>query len=153
MENTTCIDFINDAYASIRATTYEEKIHVVSQQDIDHFLDTINEFKNVIIQKADIINTIVETVEKISWFSDLDEDCLKKVNDIISLVRELHSVQIRKYVTLGFFMKRKIAVKEIRILKHSIDDLRDVARDLDACFFVLATMPEFVDTNKQLSLV
>ncbi|MDE3211730.1 MAG: hypothetical protein KGM98_00740 [Bacteroidota bacterium] len=46
-----------------------------------------------------------------------------------------------------------IAKEEIKKFKTSIDDLREVASDLESRFFFLPRISDFQETTKELSLV
>lgn len=116
-------------------------------------LDQILEFKKVFTDKTNKINPLVEKIEKITWFNNLDNDSLMSLNDLISLIRDLHSSLLRQYISLNFLRSKGIAKEEIKNFKDSIDDLKDVAADLESRFFFLPSISDFQETTKELSLV
>ena len=75
------------------------------------------------------------------------------INDLISSIRDLHSSLLRQYISLGFLRSKGIAKEEIKGFKSSIDDLKDVAADLESRFFFLPNISGFQETTKELSLL
>ncbi len=111
------------------------------------------EFKKVFIDKTNNIISLVDKIEQITWFNNLDNDSLMLINDLISSIRDLHSSLLRQYISLNFLCSKGIAKEEIKKFKASIDDLRDVAANLESRFFFLAKYRRFSRTTKELSLV
>ena len=95
----------------------------------------------------------IEKIEEITWFNDLDNDTLMSINDLISSIRDLHSTLLRQYISLGYVRSKGIAKEEIKRFKASIDDLKDVAADLESRFFFLPNISGYQETTKELSLL
>lgn len=145
---------IQSTFSSVRDFSYSEKKNLMSEEEINNeFLDAILDFKKVLKDKTKRIHEVNENIEKLTWFNDLDDECLMLTNDLISSAKDLHSSLIRLYVSLGLLRKKGIAKEEIKELKNSIDDLKETHQDLESVFFFLPEIPEFVETTKQLSLV
>lgn len=145
---------IQNTFSSVRDFSYSEKKNLMSEEEINNeFLDAILDFKKVLKDKTKRIHEVNENIEKLTWFNDLDDECLMLTNDLISSAKDLHSSLIRLYVSLGLLRKKGIAKEEIKELKNSIDDLKETHQDLESVFFFLPEIPEFVETTKQLSLV
>jgi len=125
----------------------------MDEEMVDTFLDTILEFKSKIQGKADKISYLTDSMEKLTWFTNPDEESLMLLNDLISAAKDVHSSLIRQYVSLGVFIKKGMAVDEIKIFKHAIDDLKESYEDLESVFFFLPGMPNFVETTDELCLV
>jgi hypothetical protein len=126
---------------------------VFDEVKINSLLDTILEFKKIYTDKSIIINSLVEKIEQITWFNDVDNDSLMKINDLISSIRDLHSSFLRQYISLNFVRSKGIAKEEIKNFKASVDDLKDIASDLESRFFFLPDIDGFQETTKELSLV
>ncbi|HET7360362.1 MAG TPA: hypothetical protein VFI78_00345, partial [Salinimicrobium sp.] len=94
-----------------------------------------------------------ENIEKLTWLNDLDDECLMIINDLISATKDLHSSLVRQYVSMNYIHRQGIAKEDIKDFKNSIDELKEAYSDLEAVFFFLPEMPDFVETTKQLSLV
>lgn len=145
---------ISETFENVRQLSFDEKKEsVFDEVKINKLLDTILEFKKVFNDKSIKINALVEKIEKITWFSNLDNDSLMSINDLISAIRDLHSSLFRQYISLNFIRTKGIAKEEIKNFKSSIDDLKEVAADLESRFFFLPNNFDFQETTKELSLV
>lgn len=145
---------IVDTYENIRSFSYiEKKSSFLDEHKINALLDAIIDFKKILTEKTDKLQLINEVLESITWYDDLDEDCLMKINDLIAISKDLHSSLIRQYVSMNIFRTKGIAKEEIKNFKISIDNLKEIYTDLESVFFFLPEIPEFIETTKQLSLV
>lgn len=154
METLTYKSKISETFENVRKLSFEEKKEsAFDEVKINKLLDTILEFKKVFNDKTNKINSLVEKTEQITWFSNLDNDALMSINDLISSIRDLHSSFFRQYHSLNFIRSKGIAKEEIKKFKASIDDLKDVASDLESRFFFLPNINDFQETTKELSLV
>lgn len=145
---------ISETLESVRMFSFEEKQEALfDEEKINKFLDTILEFKRILSAKTNKINTIVEKIEQITWFNNLDNDSLILINDLISSIRDLRSSLLRQYVSFNLIRTKGIAKDEIKSFKSAIDDLKEIAGDLESTFFFLPNLPEFNETTKELSLI
>lgn len=145
---------ISKTVNDVRTVSFEEKKSPLnSEERINILLDSINEFKALLQGKTTRINDINQKLQEITWFNNLDEDCLKQVNDIISLGKDLHSSLARQYVKMGNLRKRGIAKDETKELKWAMDDLKENVEDLDSIFFYLPNDPSFTETTNLLALL
>ncbi len=145
---------IQNTFTSVREISFrEKKSPLLDEAKVNAFLDAMIEFKKILVEKTQIINNIIERIEKLTWFSDLDEDCLMILNDLISSAKDLRSSLIRQYVSMNNLRKKGIAKEEIKEFKNSIDELKETYEDLESVFFFLPKITAFTDTTKQLSLV
>jgi len=83
----------------------------------------------------------------------LDEECLMKVNEIISLCNDLHLGLLKFYGGLNPFIKKGIAKAEIKELKEAITDLKEITQDVESRFFFLPQMSVFTEITKELELI
>lgn len=154
MDSTTYKPQILETFQKVRNLSFEEKKEAVfDEKKINNFLDTILEFKKIFANKTSKIEKVIERIEKITWFNNLDNDSLMLINDLVSLIRDLHSSLLRQYVSLNFIRSKGIAKEEIKNFKDAIDDLKDIANDLDSRFFFLPNNDDFQETTKELSLI
>ena len=145
---------IQNTFSSVRDFSYLEKRNPISEEEMNNqLLDTILDFKESIKVKTKKIYEVNENIEKLTWFNDLDEECLMLINDLISSAKDLRSSLIRQYISLDFLRIKGIAKEEIKDFKNSIDELKETYEDLESVFFYLPELPEFVETTKLLSLV
>lgn len=124
----------------------------MSERQINSYLDAIPDLKTNIQEKTSIMQRTVGILEEITWLTDLDDDCLKGVNDIISLAKDVRSILVRYYVSINNAF-RNVAGKEIKAFKNSLDDLKEMYEDLESVFFFLPQMPKFKENTKILSLL
>ena len=127
----------------------------LDEEMMNEFLDNINLLKKLLIEQTDKINEVIHNIEQITWIDpkEIDEECLKDINDIISTLKDLHSSLIRQFVQLNPIRKKGIAKSECKAYKGAMDDIKDSYADLESVFFYLPEMPGFVETTKQLSLI
>lgn len=145
---------IQDTFLTVRNFSFQEKrTPIVDELMVNSLLDSILDFKSSLKQKTEKINEVNHRIEGITWFNDLDDECLKLLNDIISSVKDLQSSLVRYYVSLNAIRNRGLAKNDIKDFKNSIDELKESYQDLESVFFFLPEMPEFVETTKKLSLV
>lgn len=145
---------ISETFENVRKLSFEEKKEsAFDEVKINRLLDAILELKKIYTDKTITINSLVEKIEQITWFNDVDNDSLMKINDLISSIRDLHSSFLRQYISLNLFRSKGIAKEEIKNFKASVDDLKDIASDLESRFFFLPNIDGFQETTKELSLV
>jgi hypothetical protein len=145
---------ISNTFSSVRNFSFEEKkFSIYNEERMNAFLDAILEFKNTFQMKTEKIIEINESIERVTWFNDLDEESLMLINDLISSIKDLHSTLIRQYVSLNLIRSKGIAKEEIKNFKNTIDDLKEYYQDLESVYFFLPEIPDFKETTKLLSLV
>jgi len=145
---------ISNTFSSVRNFSFEEKkFSVYNEERMNAFLDAILEFKNTFQMKTEKIIEINESIERVTWFNDLDEESLMLINDLISSIKDLHSTLIRQYVSLNLIRSKGIAKDEIKNFKNAVDDLKENYQDLESVYFFLPEIPDFKETTKLLSLV
>jgi hypothetical protein len=152
-----CLEYkpkIADTFEKVRIFSFtEKKESAFDEARINNLLDKILDFKNKLTEKTNKINSLVENIEEITWFNEVDNDNLMSINDLISAIRDLHSSLLRQYISLGFLRSKGIAKDEIKNFKASVDDLKNVASDLESRFFFLPNIADFQETAKELSLL
>ena len=148
------IEKINDTFIQVKSISFNEKKNALhSEEIINTFLDRILELKRILDKKTQNITKLNTQLEELTWFSDLDDECLMKVNEIISLCNDLHSSLLKFYIGLNPIIKKGIAKGEIKKLKEAIADLKEITQDVESRFFFLPQMPLFIKTTKELNLI
>lgn len=148
------IEKISKTFNSVRDISFYEKKEIIAEQYmIDRFLDRILELKEVLKVKTDRTEEITVSLEEITWFKGLDETCLKMVNEIISLAKDLHSSLHQMYLSLNIFIRKGIAIEEIAHFKDVVDDLKETCEDLESVFFYLPQNELFKVANRDLSML
>ena len=154
MEGLTYKPQILETFQQVRNFSFEEKREsVIDEIKMNKFLDRIIDFKQSLKIKTDKIEEIIENTEKITWFNNLDDDSLLIVNDLVSSIRNLHSSLNRQYISFLLIRERGIAKAEMNNFISAIDDLKEIANDLDSRFFFLPNNDEFDKITKELSLI
>lgn len=152
-----CLEYkseIKETYTRVSDFSYEEKRSpFMDQERMNSFLDAILDFKESLNEKTEKINSVNDQIDKITWYNDLDDECVKLINDLISAIKDLRSSLARQYASMSSIRQKGIAKEEIRAFKSSIDELREVYQDLESVFFFLPSIPEFEETTKLLSLI
>lgn len=145
---------IFDTFSSIRNFSFKEKQRpLFDEEQMNGFLDSILDFKKGLSKKTQNIYDFNERIEKLTWYDDLDEECLMVANDLISAAKDLRSSLIRQYLNMNFIRSKGIAKNEIKDFKNAIDEFKEIYTDLESALFLLPEMPDFIETTKELSLV
>lgn len=145
---------ISETFEIVRKLSFEEKKQsLFDEVKVNKFLDNILELKKILSIKTERINGLIENIELITWFDNLDSTSLLLINDLISAIRDLRTSLFRQYVSLSLIRSKGIAKVEIKSFKGAIDDLSEIASDLESTFFFLPNIKEFKETTKQLSLI
>lgn len=148
------IERINDTFTQVKSISFKEKKNALySEEIVNTFLDKILELKRILDEKTQNITKLNTQLEELTWFSDLDEERLMKVNEIISLCNDLHSSLLKFYGGLNTFIKKGIAKAEIKELKEAITDLKEITQDVESRFFFLPQMSVFTEITKELELI
>jgi two-component SAPR family response regulator len=155
MECLTAKETIAQTYETLSATSFKEKknIKIPTQEEINHFLDKILELQRFLGMKTHKINELNSLLEKITWINDLNDDCLKQLNELLAIAKDFHSTIIRQYASLNEIRKRGIAKESTKKLKEAIDNFKENIIDLEATFFLLPNFKGFTETTKELSLL
>lgn len=145
---------ISDTFYNVREFSFHEKREsLYDEEKVNTFLDAIIELKNSLDKKNNTINDLIEKIEKLTWYDNLDNDCLMLINDLISSIKDLHSTLIRQYISLDNIRSKGIAKEEIKEFKLAIDDLKETYQDLESVFFFLPELPAFKETTTLLTLI
>lgn len=145
---------IKETVDSARFLSFEEKKEAYcNESKTNQLLDQILELKRLYVQKTERIEILIEKMEQITWYDQLDQESLLLVNDLISTVRDLHNSLRRQFKSVESLLIKGIAENEISNFKNAVDDLNDVANDLESRFFYLSKNEEFIQITKELSLV
>ena len=148
------IEKINNTFTQVKDISfYEKKNSLHSEEIVNTFLDKILELKRILDKKTQSITKLNIQLEELTWFSDLDDECLMKINEIISLCNDLHSSLLKFYIGLNPFIKKGIVKTEIKALKESISDLKEMTQDVESRFFFLPQMLVFTEATKELTLI
>ena len=132
---------IEKTFSNVRAFSFnEKKSPFLDEERVNSFLDAILDFKNLLKEKTDKLYHVNMQIEKLTWFNDLDNDCLMLINDLISSAKDLQSTLIRQYVSMNFIRKKGLAKDNIKDFKNSIDELKEAYEDL-APMFVIRKVP------------
>lgn len=154
METAQCKKEIKNTFSNLRKMSFNEKHSpLLQEKEINILLDTIIDLKKLLTDKSQSICDINNRMEKLTWFDNIDNECLMLINDLISTAKDLRSTLIRQYVSMNVLRSKGIAKEEIKEFKNALDDLKEVYEDLESVFFYLPQMPDFVETTKRLSLV
>ena len=153
MSVTTLNQEIKNTSDVVREFGFRQKKELLSREEIiDQFLDSIPKLKKILSDRADTLEEVVDKIDHLTTLGKPSEPALIKINDLISLLRDWHSVLIRDYVSLNSTRKLKIAKEEIKLYKSAIDDLKEGYEDLESIYFFLPSMPEFEETTLAISM-
>lgn len=138
----TCVELIKSEISSVNRCASS----VTSQSlDIDSFLDTILEARNML---SDINSRIEQILEKTrSIFIDMpvkEAEIISLLNkDLVMTLLKLHSMLKQSNIGKGL-------ITELKILKSNIDDLNEMRNDLSVFRVQLPQDNDFLDLMKSL---
>jgi len=154
MECATLKDKINTVNNEVKETSFKAKTNIKSEEEINQFLDGINSVRGILNDKIERLNNIVIKVESISWADNIDDECLRILNELIASSRDLHSVLIKDYVRyLNPLKLRGICNSEIKNYKLALDSFKEVYSDIESVFFFLPKDSEFVALTTRLNAI
>ncbi len=154
MATESTIEQIDQTLTQLIETSFrEKKAGFSSEKSLNQFLDSILDLKATLKNKSDSINAINRQLEALTWLDGLDEQSLTKVNEIISLGKDLRTSLLRFVAGFDPLAEKEVAQAEIATLKEAINDLKEDIQDLESRFFFLPQMPDFMEATRQLSLV
>lgn len=151
----SCSDTIKD----IKSTRKEISIISLSEkksynEKVNDFIDAMQSFQSILKQKTECIASINEKLEKLTWYTELDDKCLVVILEIIAICKELHSTLYSKYSEqLDKLDNKGIASQEINEFLEEIDYLSEMIADIESTFFKLPNNKKFQQINKELSLL
>lgn len=95
-------------------------------------------------------SNLVESLESLTWFDkeEIDDSTLANVNDLISLIRDLHRSLKRQYDSLFLISPSFKNEKEFEAFEESLEDLLEISNDLESVFFGLPAIQEFNEVSK-----
>ncbi len=153
----TCIEhktFIDNTYRSVRTFSSKEKKNLPgTNQLVNEFLDGVLELESLLQEKTDKINEVNQLFEQLTWYNNLDPDCLMRVNETIGKANELHRTLLLQYISLEPLRRKGVAKSKVKAFKLALDDLHETCQDVEMVFFILPADDEFVKTTNELNLV
>lgn len=137
----------------VKTTSLKEKRTIENNEaNLNAFLDAINVFKEKLCFETEEINNLLPRLEELTWFTQPSEEVLLQLTELIALIRDLRSNWVKKYVKYNrTFSKKGIATKEIKAFKLMLDDLHEIANDLEDVFFVLPQNEKFQEINQKIA--
>ena len=147
------LDRINQFTEAIRKASISEASNKRDyEKKVNKFLDYILAEKAFFQEHADDLACVLPNIEGFSWFSDLNENGMASMKEIIELMHKLYEVMRTRYIKANvFFVRNQIGTQELKAYKAVADDLKELAADLHARFFVFPIDDEFQATTDELN--
>lgn len=152
MECTTAKSNIEAIAGKVREASFKEKQYLSKDEIINQFLDKILDFKQLVRNKVSEIESIIDKLEELTWcdFTALDEESLKKLNDVISGAKDWSTSLNRRYANCVKALDGKVTIAELEEWKNAIDDLAEAASDLEKAAFIFPSDDDFVSVTREL---
>ena len=147
------LDRINQFTEAIKKASVSEASNKRDyEKKVNKFLDYILAEKAFFQEHADELAGVLPNIENFSWFSNLDEDGMASMKEIIELMHKLHAVMRTRYIKANvFFVKNQMGTQELKAYKAVADDMKELAADLHARFFVFPTDDDFQAITDELN--
>jgi ABC-type transporter Mla subunit MlaD len=144
------LDSIVGAFSAV--SSKKEETNITFEKNINKLLDDILDAKEFLQSNADEIGALVPKLEEVTWFTDIDEELLPSIEELITSLERLSKAMVRNYVSYNRFLtNHKVAKKELSNYKSVADEIGEIASDLRAIFFTLPSDKEFQALNQELS--
>jgi uncharacterized coiled-coil DUF342 family protein len=149
----TAANVIDNTFNAVSLYAYEKKALSEAEQ-LDRLFDAVNELRTVLVEHSDKLETLVQPIESITWFSDLEKEELIKISTIITLVKDTVLREKKFWAEINKKFKNSgFCSDEIKRYKHIIDDLTEATNDLQEVIFEIPHDKEFQKLNKELHLL
>lgn len=137
----------------IEFNNYSTKIKekVSEETAINSFLDTILEVQKNIDSKTSILKSINGLYNKLSWFTDLDEESLNIIRDMVDRGKKTKTVLAKYYVNINKLRKRNIVNNSLNCFKTEFDNFKEHLVDIEDLFFNLPSDDEYNELVNELS--
>lgn len=153
MSTTECKELLENTFDSVSTYTFEKrkvKEHTPTEDERNNaFLDSINLIKNGLIKETNEIDSLVNKVSQITWFNEVNDDCLKVINNILGSLKNLKGVLTRQYVGFDNLRSKGIAKTEIALFKEAIDSIKELHDDINFRFFIGPNDDEFLKNEEE----
>lgn len=127
---------IEDSYTIQRTISIEDLVN----QLLDQISEVINRFTSM----SASINSIVESLQKITWIvEEPNEEILKEINAILDISRGVYASLEKRKVQLEKIEISKICPDATQVLFDDIDMLGETIDDIEAIYFRLPNHEEF----------
>lgn len=148
---TTTITNIGQEINQIILSSKSIPAKLKEEQKINHFLDSINNFKVKVVEKTEKIKKLGELFSKFTWFDLQNQEEEMLMKDVISKSLSFHSKAIKNYVALKkTFWKENICRAEISQYKNTLDDFEESIYEVQEIFFNLRKDDEFNELMNSL---
>jgi FtsZ-binding cell division protein ZapB len=122
----------------------------LKQIEIDSFLDKVLDFHKHIQSKTNKINHLNQEYQKLTWFDNIDDECLQLIDKMLVASNKLHHDLLQYFDNLKWATNKGIATIVLDDFKTAIDDLKEYNEDLYSIFFELRTDADFINTTAKL---
>lgn len=151
--NQTLNPTIGGAFDEIEETSLKARgLNTRYQEALNHYLDTLTDFINIIDQKIQLMKLISSQLEKLTWVeTNSNDETLQKVSSILHICSGM---------LLGFKSDLKIMEEskieedcpgKVSLFREEIELLEESILDTEMIFFELRTDTEFNELDKQIS--
>ncbi|SFC07716.1 hypothetical protein SAMN05421747_10428 [Parapedobacter composti] len=142
-----------DTVNAVKDASYKEKTNN-TEALINSVLDHILDLKKILSDKAAQIEQLNERIEKITWSNEpFDETSLRMMNELIAAARDLCRMLKKNYEGFGVIGGTNYVTEETERFNEAVDDLRELAQDLESIYFNLPNQPGFTEITRQLTLL
>lgn len=140
----------------IQQISADVSVYVVKteQEIVDNFLDKVNASKKRLTEDSEQIEALITALEELTWLdrSKFTPEDFLSTRNLIEALKGLHSSWIRWFVKQKTAaQKYNVAKDELKLLKHSLDDLREITHDYEFIFFKWPHDPDWIATEEEIS--
>ena len=122
------------------------------QEQLNKFLDSINDAKEELQKSYDYINEVPQTMRELFWFTEVGEEVLAAMKMLLDLAERKSHDMVKVYAKYNrTFQRLGLDRALLRKYKEVADEMKEVAVDLRHRFFDLPQDKEFMDLMQQLS--
>lgn len=122
------------------------------QEILDHYLEAISEFTNIVDQKTQLMGAVSIQLEKLTWIeTNSNNETLQKVSAILHTCKGILSGFYHDLKTMEQSKIESACPQIVSKFRNEIELLQESIEDTRMIFFDLRTDPEFNDLDRQIS--
>ena len=147
MECITAKSKIQETFKEVTELANQKNIEAVREEAVNDFLDQISAFRTSIEDKTNMLTNVNSNLGKLSWFHNVDDECLELIKRLLDKTNSVHKKLIRSYVNMSWVISKGIATEAMRSYKIALDDLKEHNEDLKDLYF---NLPDDIEHTKRI---
>lgn len=143
---------IRNTFDEVLKRSYELRSLESESKSIDEFLDSINDFKDILERKIKEIELINHLLERLTWIeTEINKENLIKINGILEICKGVNLNFQDEAQKISRAELDKFCPEIITKFNSQVEILEESIHDVEMIFFNLRQDKKFKDFDDQLS--